>query len=327
MADKKYLSKIVKGTDTLYLKDSEAQQAIEELQSAVTGAMHYLGTSTTALSDGLEMVDSGAGDGQAVSVTIDGITYRKAAPDASDDWTQLKSGDVAVYTVDGKDMEFVYNDATNKWREYGSTGSLKALAFKDNASGNFTPAGTNADSAVSFSGQTSGTFVTGYNSDGVDASFTEGAFSAGTLPSFTEGEFSQGTLPSKEADTFNAGTLPSLGSATTSAFATEGETSTYDENTETLTFSAASTSDAVTAQGTFSQGTLPSFTEGAFSAGTLPSKAADTFNAGTLPSKDADSFSAGTAATLATASAVTAVGTGTAAAQTFSGTQGSVTVS
>ena len=48
------------------------------------------------------------------------------------------------------------------------------------------------------------------------------------------------------------------------------------------------------------------------------------FNGG---SKAADSFSAGSAATPTTGSAVTAVGTGTAAGQTFTGTEGTVTVS
>jgi hypothetical protein len=56
------------------------------------------------------------------------------------------------------------------------------------------------------------------------------------------------------------------------------------------------------------------------------SKAADTWNAGTLPSKDADTFNAGSAATLATGKAITNVGTGTAAAQVFSGTQATITV-
>ena len=48
------------------------------------------------------------------------------------------------------------------------------------------------------------------------------------------------------------------------------------------------------------------------------------FNGG---SKAADTFSAGSAATLATSKAITAVGTGEAAAQTFSGTQATITVS
>lgn len=368
--DKKYLSKIVKGADTLYIKDAEARVEIEDIKTSITGAMHYAGVTTSVLSDGAT----------TNPIVIDTENYTAAA------------GDVVIYG----EMEYVYNGT--KWQEFGSTGSLKALAFKDNASATYTPAGTNAASAVTFTGQTDGNFVTGYNNDAVAPTFVEGTFSAGSLPSFTEGAFTAaslgtgfytpgtapsftegafsagelpskaadsfdaGTLPSKAADTFTQGTLPSLGAETKSAFATEGEVSSYDEDNETLTFSVASTSNAVTAQGTFAAGSLPTFTEGAFSAGTLPSytegafdagslpskaadtwnagsmaaidvtkfdggsKAADTFSAGTLPSKDADTFNAGSAATLAVAKAITAVGTGEAAAQVFSGTQDTITV-
>jgi hypothetical protein len=379
---KKYLSKIVKGTDTLWLKDAEARESIEDIYSKISGGLHYLGKSTTPIADG---------DAQGPWV-IDGVTYVVSNP--SEGQKLLAAGDIAIYG----ESEFIWSGASGKWQEFGSTGSLGALAFKDSASGTYTPAGTNAASTVSFTGTADGDFVTGYNNDGVAPSFVEGTFSAGSLPtfqegaftaaslgtgfytpgtapSFSEGAFSAGSLPSKEADTFDAGslpskaadtftqgTLPSLGAETKSAFATEGEVSTYDEDNETLTLSAASTSDAVTAQGTFAAGSLPTFTEGAFSAGSLPSytegafdagslpskaadtwnagsmaaidvtkfdggsKAADSFTAGTLPSKDADTFNAGSAATLATSKAITDLGTAEAAAQTFTGTQATITV-
>lgn len=382
MADKKYLSKIVKGSDTLWIKDAQAWADIADIYSKISGGLHYLGKSTTPIADG---------DATGPWV-IDGVTY--VVSGAVDPQKNLAAGDIAIYG----ESEFIWSGAAGKWQEFGSTGSLGALAFKDSASGDYTPAGTNAASAVSFTGGTDGDFVTGYNDDAVAPSFTEGAFTQGTLPSFTEGAFTPaeiqtgfytagvapsftegtfsagslpskaadsfdaGSLPSKAADTFTQGTLPSLGAETKSAFATEGEVSSYDEDEETLTFSDATTSDAVTAQGTFAAGSLPTFTEGAFSAGTLPSytegafdagslpskaadtwnagsatviditkfdggsKASDTFSAGTLPTKAADTFSAGSAATLATAKAVTNIGTGTAAAQVFSGTQATITV-
>ena len=371
--DKKYLSKIVKGSDTLWIKDAEARADIEDIKSSITGGMHYLGKSTTAIADG---------DATGPWV-IDGVTYIASGTPSSGQ-KLLAAGDIAIY----QELEFIWSGASGKWQEFGSTGSLKALAFKDTASATYTPAGTNADSAVTFTGQTTGNFVTGYDNDGVAPSFTEGAFDAGSLPSFTEGQFtpaafqtgfySEGTapslgsattgsfvtgfdvspvLPSKEADTWSAGSLPSLGTATTGNFNTDGEKSTYDETNETLTLVAASTSAAVTAQGTFDAGSLPSFTEGTFSAGTAPtlatssavtaqgtfsagsvttldltkfsggSKASDTFSAGSLPSKASDTFNAGSAASLVTSAAVTAVGTGTAAGQTFSGTEATITVS
>lgn len=368
---KKYLSKIVKGTDTLWLKDAEAQASIEDIYSKISGGLHYLGKSTTPIADG---------DATGPWV-IDGVTYVVSNP--AEGQKVLAAGDIAIYG----ESEFIWSGASGKWQEFGSTGSLGALAFKDSASGTYTPAGTNAASSVTFTGQTTGNFVTGYDDDAVAPSFTEGAFNAGSLPSFTEGAFTPAALaegfysvgvapslgeattgsfvtgfsvdpvlPSKAADTWSAGSLPSLGTATTGNFNTDAEKSTYDESNETLTLVSASTSAAVTAQGTFDAGSLPSFTEGAFSAGTAPtlatgsavtaqgsfsagsvttldltkfsggSKASDTFSAGSLPSKAADTFSAGSAASLVTSAAVTAVGTGEAAAQTFTGTQATITV-
>ena len=361
MADeKKYLSKIAKGSDTLWLKDAEARQEIADIKSSITGAMHYAGVTTTEISDG-----STTG-----TITISGESYT------------AKNGDVVIYG----ELEFVWNGS--KWQELGSTGSLKALAFKDSASATYTPAGTNSASAVTFTGQASGTFVTGFNDDAVAPSlgaattgsfvtgfdqspvapsFSEGSFTpasfqtgfatAGSAASFTEGTFSAGSLPSFTEGAFSAGSLPSLGAATTSNFATEGEKSTYDESTETLTLVAATTASAVTAQGTFDAGSLPSKAADTWDAGSLPSKAADTFtanvptaidvtkfdggsksadtfSAGTLPTLATGSavtaqgtFSAGSAATPTTASAITAVGTGEAAAQVFSGTEATITAS
>jgi len=365
MADKKYLSKIVKGSDTLWLKDAQAWADIAEIRELIAGGTHWIDATTTEISDG----------STTNPIMVDGKSYTAQA------------GDIVSYG----NMEYIFSKG-GVWREFGSTGSLKALAFKDSASGDYTPAGTNAPSAVSFTGGTDGDFVTGYNNDGVAPSFTEGTFSAGSLPSFQEGAFTAaslgtgfytpgtapsfsegafdagelpskaadtfdaGTLPSKAADTFTQGTLPSLGAESKSAFATEGEVSAYDEANETLTLSAASTGAAVTAQGdftpavygtdTFDGGTPTAIDTTKFSGG---SKAADTFNAGSATvvdvtkfdggSKAADTFSAGTqasfvegafnpgsAATLAKAKAVTNIGTGEAAAQVFSGTQATITV-
>ena len=319
MADpKKYISKIVKGADTLHIKDAEARQEIAGIKSSITGAMHYVGLTTSALTDGAT----------TNPIIVDGNSYT------------AKAGDVAIYG----ELEFVFNGT--KWQEYGSTGSLKALAFKDSASGDFTPAGTNAASAVSFTGQANGDFVTGYNNDAVAPSKAADTFTQGALPEFTEGAFTPaslaagfytaGSAPSFTEGEFNAGSLPSLGEETKSNFATEGEVSTYSEATETLTFAAAGTAQAVTAQGTFSAGSLPSKAADTWDAGSMASidttkfnggsKAADTWSAGSLPTFVEGAFNAGSAATLATAKAVTNVGTAEAAAQVFTGTTDTVTV-
>ena len=341
---KKYLSKIVKGTDTLWLKDAEAQASIEDIYSKISGGLHYLGKSTTPIADG---------DATGPWV-IDGVTYVVSNPAAGQ--KVLAAGDIAIYG----ESEFIWSGAAGKWQEFGSTGSLGALAFKDSASGDYTPAGTNAPSAVTFTGQASAAFVNGFNDDAVAPSFTEGAFTpaelqsgfytAGTAPSFSEGAFTPaeiqagfvtpGSAASYSHSGFSGG---SLGTATTGNFNTDAEKSSYDEASETLTLSAASTGAAVTAQGdftpavygtdTFDGGTPTAIDTTKFSGG---SKAADTWNAGSMAaidvtkfsggSKAADTFNAGSAATPTTANAVTAVGTGEAAAQVFSGTQATITV-
>ena len=261
----KYLSKLTVSGTTYDIKDAQAWSDIADIKSSITGAMHWLGYTTTVLVDG----------STTNQITIDEESVTAVA------------GDVTAVAGSGSgssaDKEFVFNGT--KWQEYGSTGSLKALAFKDNASASYTPAGSNAASSVSFSGTTSETVLKGIDDAAVAPSFTEGAFSAGTLPSFTEGAFSAGSLPSFTEGAFTPASLAegfvtagtaasyshsgfdggSLGAATTSNFATEGVVATVDESNETLTLGVATTSAAVTAQGAFTPATY----------GT------DTFNGGT----------------------------------------------
>jgi len=241
--DKKYLSKIVQGSDTLYVKDLEAWDRISNLESYTD----YLGVTTT------EIVD-----GSSVNPVQIGAETKTAV-----------LGNIVNYGS----KEFIFNGQV--WQEFGDMSGIGALGYKDNASGSVIAEGTNSSSAVTFTGTSEADFITGVDTAAVAPSFAEGAF--------------------------NQGTLPSLGEATTSQFATEGVIATYNESNETLTFSAANKSNAVTAQGSFS--------------------------AGTLPSKDADTFNAGSAATFNTAKAVTSIGTATAAAQTFTGSSVAVIVS
>ena len=286
------ISKIKIGSTSYNIKDAVAR-------AAMTNGTHFIGilkTDSEVEGAATSVVDGGAPNIIETSLGV----YTKGT--AGENQIQLAAGDILMVGSTGSNQnapkEFIWDGS--KFQELGSTGSLKNLAFKDGASGSYTPAGSNADSSVSFTGTETGTFVTGIDTAAVAPTFSEGAFSAGTLPSFTEGAF-------------DAGSLPSLGAATTGNFATEGVTASYTSESETLEFSDASTSSAVTAQGTFS-------------AGSLPSKSADTWDAGSLPSKAADSFSAGSAATFSTSSAITALGTATAAGQTFTGTAATISV-
>ena len=119
--------------------DDSINNIINSLKSSLTGAMHYVGETSTALTDGSEtspikiIIRPGT--------TLDNTDYTSNSGTAQDitDYTP-KSGDVVIY----QDKEFVYSKYANGgvWNEFGSTGSFKALAFKDSASCSYTPAGS-----------------------------------------------------------------------------------------------------------------------------------------------------------------------------------------
>ena len=125
---------------THYYKDAEARAAItaiegrvdlaeediESLKEAVKGGTHFLGKTTTQLTDRCTT-------GTITVVTATGTKQVTA-----------KAGDFAVCekTVGtGKiGIEFLFDGSC--WTELGSTGTLKALAYKDSATGTFKPEGT-----------------------------------------------------------------------------------------------------------------------------------------------------------------------------------------
>lgn len=113
--------------------DDSINNSINDLKSNLTSAMHYVGVTTTPITDGKRFSYNPASQTEDPSV-ID-ISGHKYKP---------KSGDVVIY----QDKEFVatvtFTDTIKNvtWNEFGSTGSLKGLAFKDSASGSVTPSGT-----------------------------------------------------------------------------------------------------------------------------------------------------------------------------------------
>jgi len=125
---------------THYVKDAEARSAITAaegrlttaegeittLKEAVKAGTHFLGKTTTALSD---------------RCTTNPITI------VSGDTTKTvtaKAGDFTVMeTTQGSatvGLEFLFDGTC--WTELGSTGNLGSLAYKDSASGTVTPTGT-----------------------------------------------------------------------------------------------------------------------------------------------------------------------------------------
>ena len=363
-----------------YVKDADARADIAEIKEAIKNGSHFLGTFVSAVVGG-ETVST-LHDGDVVtSITTSEGTFVTGTPAEGE--TKLSNGDYTIVnqTAGKPSLEFMWTGS--KFSEFGSTSVLKALAYKDNASGAFTPAGTNAASEVTFDANAGSNFATGYNNDGVADTFQEGAFTPaeiqsgfatpgvaaqfsegaftpasfqagfvtpGVAPSFSEGAFTPASLaegfvtpgvaPSFSEGAFNAGALASL---------------TYDAQNEGLVFAAGTlpskTADTFTAgsptaidttkfsggskaSDTFTAGSPTAIDTTKFDGG---SKAADTFVANTPTaidttkfsggSKAADVFTPGSVPTLAVAKAITATDTAEAAAQVFTGTEGTVTVS
>ena len=107
--------------------DDSINKTINSLKSSLTGAMHYVGETSTALTDG------------SVASPIKLTNRANGTSGINIDYTP-EPGDVVIY----QDKEFVYSKYADRgvWNEFGSTGSFKALAFKDSASGSYTPAGS-----------------------------------------------------------------------------------------------------------------------------------------------------------------------------------------
>lgn len=359
-----------------YVNDAEAREDIQRILDIIKNGSRYIGKFVSAVVGGETVSDLKEGD-VPTSITTTKGTFVTGTPASGQE--QLMAGDYTQIVRDGKsNIELMWNGQSID--EFGSTSMLKALAFKDSVSATYTPAGTNAPSAVSFTGQADGDFVSGFDVAPVLPSFQEGAYtpaslaegfySAGSAAQFTEGAFTPAEI---QAGFVTPGVAPSFveGAFTPaeiqSGFVTDGVAPSYQEGT----FSAGTLASLVPAQSgdglVFNPGVLPSKQADTFSAGSPTvvdttkfsggSKAADTWSAGSPTvvdvtkfdggskasdtfvantpaaiditkfnggSKAADTFNAGTAPTLATAKAITNVGTAEAAAQVFTGTEATI---
>lgn len=172
------ISRITLPSGTTYnIKDEEARKLIAALSSAT----RYLGVTTTLLTDGA--------DTSPIVIGEETITP--------------KGGDIAAYG----NSEFVWSDVESKWRELGSTGSLKAFAFKDSASADYTPSGSVSAPEVTVTPNT--TSVTPFKS--------AGSLPKCTLPKMTATVTDETLALGWSDGSFDAGTLPSGGAAVTVA--------------------------------------------------------------------------------------------------------------
>lgn len=290
MAD---ISKITLPSGSQYnFKDTQARADIEAIQSAIAGGVTFMGETSTALTDG----------STASSIVINSNTI-----------TAVK-GYLVVYQT----KEFVYDGS--KWIEMGDLSAFKALAYKDTASGNFTPAG--GVSQPTFTGDENSVTITA-------ADNTNGNYQPkGTVskPSFT------GTA------TTSTGKFTPEGSVD---LTTTNKTATVSKTTGTATYTpegsvAAPTISVKTAGSTT---TVNSIT----AVGSLPSLSATvenenltlTWDAGALPTKGANTtVKTGDAAYEASAPKFTGTGarliTGNIPVPTsasFTGSEGDISVS
>ena len=120
---------------TYNIKDSVAREQIATITSGIGGGMNYKGVTTTKLIDG----------STKTTIVINNSNYTPV------------NGDIVIY----EDREFIFATigSTSTWHEFGSTGSLHALAFKDTAKTDFTPGGT--ISTPSFTGREKNITVNG----------------------------------------------------------------------------------------------------------------------------------------------------------------------
>lgn len=274
--------KLPNGT-TYNLKDANARERIEALESFTT----YLGVTTTALTDGATT--------NPIQINGQSVT--------------AQTGNIVLYG----NSEFIF-DGTH-WNQFGDLSALGALAYKNTASGSYTPAGT--VSQPTFTGDTMNS--TGSFTPAGSVSLTNGNKTATVAPA------SSGTVTYTPAGTVKAPTISvkTAGSTTTvnsiTAVGTLPTMPTYTVASEVLTITAGS------------PGTLP--TKGSnqtVKTGDAAYQATAPEFTGTGVRLVTGNISVPTSASFSgTAGAVSVSGTpsGTVSQPTFTGTTGSVTVS
>lgn len=284
------IAQITLPTGSVYnLKDNKARELIAELQANAK----FLGVTTTVLTEGSTT--------NPIEINGEDVTARTG------DWT----------ICDDEKKEFIFNGTF--WQEFGDMSDLGSLAYKNSASGSYTPSGTvsqpsftGTEATVSVTGTPSGTvsqpsFIGNEATVNVSGTADAQVFT-GSPVSYTPAGTNSGGAVTLNTTTVNSitdvGTLPSCTLPTTTL-------PTYTVANEVLTITAGST------------------TAGSFSAGTLPTKGEDTTVATSVESFTQPTFS-GTAATITaegtnSTSSVSASGTttpsGTVSQPTFTGSE------
>lgn len=234
------ISKITLPSGTTYdIKDAQAREDIEALQGIAAGGIQLVGKTTTAISDGS---------------TTSTIVVNSANHNAI-------KGDLVFY----ESKEFVWDGS--KWLEFGDMGSLGALAYKDSASMNYTPAGSVSQPTFTGTSLTStGSFtpaggVTVSTKTTTNKTATVSKASSGTATYTPEGSVSK----------------PTFTGASTAVSVTGTPTGSVSKPNITVT-PTTETVNSITAVGTLPSWSATVANENltiAWAAGTLPTKGAN----------------------------------------------------
>lgn len=228
----------VSGVATTFdIVDSGARELIEDLESYTA----YLGVTTTELTDG----------STTNPITINGESVT------------AETGNIVNYGS----KEFIFNGTA--WQEFGDLSGLGDLAFKDDASATYTPAGTMTDPTITVGGTATAaaqTITVGGTASAAAQTIAVGgtATAAAQTINLTSTEksipnvTSVGSMPTFTVDsngvlTITDGTVPTLGTAITvnDVTAATAQSSSVDLTSVTATASASSvdlTSVTATAQ-------------------------------------------------------------------------------
>ena len=222
MAD---ISKIIALNGTTYnLKDAAARSDIEDLREAITGGVNFIGRTTTELTD----------EATTNPITINGKSVTAVA------------GNLVAYG----EKEFLF-DGT-KWLEMGDIGSLGALAYKNDASGTYTPTGSVSQPTFSGNELTStGNFTPAGNVTIATGSGTANYTPAGSVAAPTISVKTAGSTTTVNSIT-NVGTLPTM------AMTVENETLTFTFDQGSLPTKGSNTT-VKTGDAAY-QATAPAFT-------------------------------------------------------------------
>ena len=300
---------------------------VEQLQNALKlGAMAYAdkasGSGTVQTIDSITMKPVTVAGNAAVTSKVADATLTKAdytpagnikIGDAvsSEANKVLTGGSIAVTLKDSNTPSNAVIAATTSYSpagtvsakgENGSFSAIKTVALEANAEGNIQIQGSVGEQTVSLTSAPK-TFVTGLtNGTKKAATLTSGEFHPAA---FQTGFYTAGSDASLKGGNYTA---PTLGEATKGNVASEGIVASVGSgaDAETLIFTAAASAEVVTAQGTFSQGSVsfptleggkaPVINTAKFFGG---SKDADIFTAEFMPTVETGTVNDVTAAKLA----------------------------